>query len=312
MYLNYISDYAGNCLITEISYKTKTKLGVKYYSKYVRFNDVSKLSEENLERINTCPQNLINGDNQNIIIQELINVIGQNNILVVWNEKQLVLLFDLIKQHGYKISKFPYIVLRNNMCSLCDNNYSMYTCMRMMNVVFEELQMDTLYSTMCLEHLFKLVFRLHYTLTKSYDKAFFCMMKRKQIKMNRRLLPRTYVQSKFSEELLDSLMGLYNLEYQVGVGVIFVRSRYSQWRILYDGEFIYELQHKSTQIANIYKGSQNKFGDEYHHQIAVCRSLHDVVQYIVNHDKNYLSKKCSGVYPHKSSHTPGKMNIFDL
>lgn len=312
MYLNYVSDYSGNCLITEISYKTKTKQGVKYYSKYVRLNDVSKLPEDNLERINTCPQNLINGDNPNTIIQDIIEVISHNNLLVVWNEKQIVLLFDLMKQHGYKFPKVHYIVLRNNMCSLCDNNYNMYTCMKMMNVVFEELQIDTLYSVMCLEHLFKLVFQLHYTLTKSYDKALLCMIKRKQIKMNKKVIPRTYVQSRFNEEILNDLMCIYNLEYQVGAGVIFVKSKYSQWRILYDGEFIYELQHKSTQIANIYKGGQNKFGDEYHHQVAVCRSLHDVVQYIVNHDKNYLTKRCSNVYPRGSYRTPGQMNIFDL
>lgn len=91
----------------------------------------------------------------------------------------------------------------------------------------------------------------------------------------------------YTDEDIGWLCEKLNLDCKSSSGVFFIKTGYSSWRIMHNYEEVERVFHEN--YRGLLPKRKEKFNTGYHRQNVISKDIWEVLKYIYNHDKRYIT-----------------------
>lgn len=87
-----------------------------------------------------------------------------------------------------------------------------------------------------------------------------------------------------TDEYIERTCNYFKVKYHIGIGVVFINTNFTKWKIYFNNEKITNVFHQNTRPNKNYKNKKAGLNAGYHLQNIKNRTFFDVVRYIKKHD----------------------------
>jgi DNA polymerase III epsilon subunit-like protein len=91
----------------------------------------------------------------------------------------------------------------------------------------------------------------------------------------------------YTDEDIGWLCDKLGLDYKSSSGVFFIKTGYSSWRIMHNYDEVERVFHEN--YRGLMPKRKEKFNTGYHRQNVISKDIWEVLRYIYNHDKRYIT-----------------------